>query len=198
MSTPPRRLTPSLIAARSPAATSSICSASRCPTAPSRLCSRCTATRGTSVTSCISRATCGSAGRVRASARTRTPTAVSRRRRDDTPSCREAGWDNATRYMLTSDYWSADESCRMGVTQQIAPTPAAALDAGHRARAQDRGVRAAIDSGDARVGAPDDRFQLKPMPCRSSRRSTARFIARRTSSKGPRRGRGPAAEYTGK
>ncbi len=43
---------------------------------------------------------------------------------------REAGWGNAMRYMLTGDHWSAEESYRIGVTQQIAATPAAALDAG--------------------------------------------------------------------
>jgi enoyl-CoA hydratase/carnithine racemase len=43
---------------------------------------------------------------------------------------REAGWGNAMRYMLTGDHWSAEESYRMGITQEIAPTPAAALDAG--------------------------------------------------------------------
>jgi len=43
---------------------------------------------------------------------------------------REAGWGNAMRYMLTGDHWTAEESYRMGVTQQIAPTAAAALDAG--------------------------------------------------------------------
>jgi enoyl-CoA hydratase/carnithine racemase len=42
---------------------------------------------------------------------------------------REAGWGNAMRYMLTGDHWSAEESYRMGITQQIAATPAAALDA---------------------------------------------------------------------
>jgi enoyl-CoA hydratase/carnithine racemase len=42
---------------------------------------------------------------------------------------REAGWGNAMRYMLTGDHWTADESFRMGVTQQIAPTASAALDA---------------------------------------------------------------------
>jgi enoyl-CoA hydratase/carnithine racemase len=42
---------------------------------------------------------------------------------------REAGWGNAMRYMLTGDHWSAEESYRMGVTQQIAATPQAALDA---------------------------------------------------------------------
>ena len=41
---------------------------------------------------------------------------------------REAGWGNAMRYMLTGDHWSAEESYRMGVTQQIAPTPEAALE----------------------------------------------------------------------
>ena len=43
---------------------------------------------------------------------------------------REAGWGNAMRYMLTGDHWSAEESYRMGVTQQVAPTAVAALDAG--------------------------------------------------------------------
>lgn len=43
---------------------------------------------------------------------------------------REAGWGNAMRYMLTGDHWTAAESMRMGVTQQVAPTPAAALEAG--------------------------------------------------------------------
>jgi enoyl-CoA hydratase/carnithine racemase len=43
---------------------------------------------------------------------------------------REAGWGNAMRYMLTGDHWSAEESYRMGVTQHIAATPAAALEAG--------------------------------------------------------------------
>jgi enoyl-CoA hydratase/carnithine racemase len=43
---------------------------------------------------------------------------------------REAGWGNAMRYMLTGDHWSAEESFRMGITQQIAATPAAALEAG--------------------------------------------------------------------
>ena len=43
---------------------------------------------------------------------------------------REAGWGNAMRYMLTGDHWDAEESYRMGITQQIAPTPEAALEAG--------------------------------------------------------------------
>ena len=43
---------------------------------------------------------------------------------------REAGWGNAMRYMLTGDHWSAEESYRMGITQAIAPTPAAALELG--------------------------------------------------------------------
>ena len=43
---------------------------------------------------------------------------------------REAGWGNAMRYMLTGDHWSAEESYRMGITQEIAPTREAALDAG--------------------------------------------------------------------
>jgi enoyl-CoA hydratase/carnithine racemase len=43
---------------------------------------------------------------------------------------REAGWGNAMRYMLTGDHWSAEESLRMGVTQLVAATPQAALEAG--------------------------------------------------------------------
>lgn len=43
---------------------------------------------------------------------------------------REAGWGNAMRYMLTGDHWTAEESFRMGVTQVVAPTAAAALEAG--------------------------------------------------------------------
>jgi len=43
---------------------------------------------------------------------------------------REAGWGNAMRYMLTGDHWSADESFRMGITQQIGATPDAALETG--------------------------------------------------------------------
>ena len=43
---------------------------------------------------------------------------------------RDAGWGNAMRYMLTGDHWTADESYRIGVTQHIAPTPQAALEAG--------------------------------------------------------------------
>jgi enoyl-CoA hydratase/carnithine racemase len=43
---------------------------------------------------------------------------------------REAGWGNAMRYMLTGDHWSAEESYRMGITQQIAATPGAALETG--------------------------------------------------------------------
>jgi enoyl-CoA hydratase len=43
---------------------------------------------------------------------------------------REAGWGNAMRYMLTGEHWGAEESYRMGITQQIATTPEAALDAG--------------------------------------------------------------------
>jgi enoyl-CoA hydratase/carnithine racemase len=42
---------------------------------------------------------------------------------------RDAGWGNAMRYMLTGDHWNAEESLRMRITQQIAPTPAAALEA---------------------------------------------------------------------
>jgi enoyl-CoA hydratase len=42
----------------------------------------------------------------------------------------EAGWGNAMRYMLTGDHWDAQEAYRMGVIQEIAPSPAKALQAG--------------------------------------------------------------------
>jgi enoyl-CoA hydratase len=41
---------------------------------------------------------------------------------------REAGWGNAMRYMLTGDHWTANDAYRMGVLQEIAETPQAALD----------------------------------------------------------------------
>src|SRR5262245_25497275 len=43
---------------------------------------------------------------------------------------RGAGGGNATRSMLTGDHWSADESYRMGITQHVAQTRDAALEAG--------------------------------------------------------------------
>src|SRR5580658_8166522 len=43
---------------------------------------------------------------------------------------RKAGRGNLMRYMLTGGHWGAEEALRMGVIQQIAPTPAAALEAG--------------------------------------------------------------------
>jgi enoyl-CoA hydratase len=43
---------------------------------------------------------------------------------------REAGWGNAMRYMLTGDHWNAEEAYRMGLVQQVAPTPEEALEAG--------------------------------------------------------------------
>ena len=66
---------------------------------------------------------------------------------------REAGWGNAMRYMLTGDHWSAEESYRMGITQQIAPTPRGRARGRRRHGAQDGGVRAAVDQGDAGVRA---------------------------------------------
>jgi enoyl-CoA hydratase/carnithine racemase len=41
---------------------------------------------------------------------------------------REAGWGNAMRYMLTGEHWTSDEAFRMGLLQEIAETPQAALD----------------------------------------------------------------------
>jgi len=41
---------------------------------------------------------------------------------------REAGWGNAMRFMLTGDHWTADDAYRMGILQEIAETPQAAID----------------------------------------------------------------------
>jgi enoyl-CoA hydratase/carnithine racemase len=41
---------------------------------------------------------------------------------------REAGWGNSMRYMLTGEHWTANDSYRMGLLQEIADTPGAALD----------------------------------------------------------------------
>ena len=62
---------------------------------------------------------------------------------------REAGWGNAMRYMLTGDHWSAEESYRMGITQQIAPTPEAALEAGIAMARKIAACASAVDQGDA-------------------------------------------------
>jgi enoyl-CoA hydratase len=43
---------------------------------------------------------------------------------------REVGWGNAMRYMLTGDHWDSEEAYRIGEVQQVAPTPAKALEAG--------------------------------------------------------------------
>jgi enoyl-CoA hydratase len=44
--------------------------------------------------------------------------------------CREVGWANAMRYLLTGDHWDAQVACRMGVVQEIAPDKDAALKIG--------------------------------------------------------------------
>jgi enoyl-CoA hydratase len=43
---------------------------------------------------------------------------------------REAGWGQAMRYMLTGDYWGAEEAKRMGLFQEIAQSPEQALAVG--------------------------------------------------------------------
>src|SRR5277367_3192854 len=40
---------------------------------------------------------------------------------------REVGWANAMCYMLIGEHWSAEEAFRMGVAQNIAPTPDQAM-----------------------------------------------------------------------
>jgi len=97
---------------------------------------------------------------------------------------REAGWGNAMRYMLTGDHWTAEESYRMGITQQIVATPAAALEAGHRDRAQDRrvraaGVKATLASAHQMIDPVESRRAIE-----SSARNTARSIRTEDLSEG--------------
>lgn len=78
---------------------------------------------------------------------------------------REAGWGNAMRFMLTGEHWGADEAYRMGILQEIAQSPQAALDravaiAGRIAACGPLGVQAtlasahlAIDAGEAQAFA---------------------------------------------
>ncbi|WP_245930869.1 enoyl-CoA hydratase-related protein [Methylobacterium radiodurans] len=70
---------------------------------------------------------------------------------------REAGWGNAMRYMLTGDHWGAEEARRMGLVQEIAPDPRAALELGLSiaakiARCGPLGIRATLDSARIAVG----------------------------------------------
>lgn len=70
---------------------------------------------------------------------------------------REAGWGNAMRYMLTGDHWGAEEARRMGLVQDIAPNPHAALKlgldvAGKIARCGPLGIRATLASARIAVG----------------------------------------------
>jgi enoyl-CoA hydratase/carnithine racemase len=43
---------------------------------------------------------------------------------------RDAGWGQAMRYLLTGDYWSAEDARRMGVFQEIAPSADEARELG--------------------------------------------------------------------
>ncbi|WP_331285157.1 MULTISPECIES: crotonase/enoyl-CoA hydratase family protein [Methylobacteriaceae] len=70
---------------------------------------------------------------------------------------REAGWGNAMRYMLTGDHWGAEEARRMGLVQEIAPDPRAALDLGldmaaRIARCGPLGIKATLASAHVAVG----------------------------------------------
>jgi len=44
--------------------------------------------------------------------------------------CREAGWANAMRYLLTGDHWDAETAFRMGIVQEITSDKDAALKVG--------------------------------------------------------------------
>ena len=99
---------------------------------------------------------------------------------------REAGWGNAMRYMLTGDHWSAEESYRMGVTQQIAPTRGCRAGRRRGDGKQDRRVRPARRSRRRSRPRISTSIPWRPMRCRNSVPSTARSIAPRTSSRAGR------------
>jgi enoyl-CoA hydratase len=70
---------------------------------------------------------------------------------------REAGWGNAMRFMLTGDHWGAEDARRMGLVQEIAPDPRAALDlaldmAARIARCGPLGIKATLASARIAVG----------------------------------------------
>lgn len=70
---------------------------------------------------------------------------------------REAGWGNAMCNMLTGDHWGAEEARRMGLVQEIAPDPRAALDLGldkaaRIARCGPLGIKATLASAHVTVG----------------------------------------------
>ena len=73
---------------------------------------------------------------------------------------REAGWGNAMRYMLTGDHWTAEDAYRMGILQEIAETPQAALAlamaiAEKVAACAPLGVRASLVSAHSAIDAGD-------------------------------------------
>lgn len=78
---------------------------------------------------------------------------------------RDAGWGNAMRYMLTGDYWDAQEAKRMGLFQEIAPDAEAALELGielaiKMAACAPLSVRATLASAHLAVDQDADRALL--------------------------------------
>lgn len=74
---------------------------------------------------------------------------------------REAGWGNAMRYMLTGDHWTAQDAHRMGVLQEIADTPQAALDralaiANKAAACAPLGIQATLASAHLAIDAAEE------------------------------------------
>ena len=70
---------------------------------------------------------------------------------------REAGWGNAMRDRLTGDQWGAEEALRMGLVQEIAPNPHAALELGLNRAARiahcvPLGIKATLASAGLAVG----------------------------------------------
>ena len=82
---------------------------------------------------------------------------------------REAGRANAMRYMLTGDHWGAEEVYRMGMIQEIAPTPAKALEAGiglapRIAASAPLGIKTALES--AHRSIDESEAAASPSPVR--------------------------------
>ena len=111
---------------------------------------------------------------------------------------RDAGWGNAMRYMLTGDHWTAEDSYRMGITQQMAATPEAALDAGIAiarkiAACAPLSIKATLTSAHQYVG-PVEADALSKLGPQVRRPLSDRGFHRRTAC-GSRR---PGSEVSGK
>jgi enoyl-CoA hydratase len=82
---------------------------------------------------------------------------------------REAGWAKAMRYMLTADSWNVEESQRMSLVSDVAPTPEAALEralelATKIAAVSSRSARATLQSAHEAIDDGEDKAFAATVP----------------------------------